>query len=152
MMWIDGMDLPARRGTLCEFVPDLDGFHYEARLLDSGSEPNRVLLRTFGAEEILSRVEDCPTTKAEALVGRYCCVSGGIVAEFSLTEGNVFMKTTGRFGQARFKLESVADGLWRTIPVGQQAVLVGTIDVCTDFASFTYTSSRTRQLTFRRLD
>lgn len=149
---IDGMDMPVER--------DKDGIWWPAgiwrylkqslEMEGSPESPTAIRFTDFGNRDRLLAVaradERVPWTH---VVGRYHSV--GIATEIVISGADRQLSLTamGRFGSVSYRLECLADGIWRARPL-TESFIGGVLSFTEDPDMFRFSTFRTFALQFRR--
>jgi D-aminopeptidase len=148
---IDGFDIPVE--------PDDDGVLSPAGTFGSmklgvtlgGNQvrPASVRFSDFGNVDDLAWVPPVDDPDMSAIVGRYRSSTTGTDATICETSDGPWLSTIGRFGSAEFKLECLANGIWRAKSTSY-SFFGGILLFDGDGGAFRFSSLRTRALRFRR--
>ena len=148
---IDGAAVPLARDGAGAWRPAgiVSSMNLALTFKGDPERPASIRLSDYGNVDELVAVTPVAEADVVAIAGRYSSRSTGTEASISQTEHGLQLSTIGRFGSAEFKLEAVADRIWRaTAKGGVGSVVILTFDA--DGASFHLSSFRTRGLPFRR--
>jgi len=147
---IDALDIPviADDAGVLRPVDNFSYLHTSLRLFGDIREPTSARLVEFGNVDDLERVRK--SEQAEAILGHYRAETTGTEAFFLETDTGPILQTAGRFGAARFTLQHLAPGIWRSVAV-PAVPLGGILSFDRDGSRFRFSSSRTRGLTFHRV-
>ena len=120
------------------------------KLVGDPIRPASIRFSDFGNLDELTAVKASHKNNASAIEGRYRSDTTGTQAIISETDDGAKMHTIGRFGSAEFKLNCLADAIWRakspTSPMQGDGILV----VDDDGAMLHFSTCCTAALPFRR--
>jgi D-aminopeptidase len=149
---IDGDDLP--------FVPDDDGtlrpaaiwafIKHEVRLAGDVAKPRSIEFSDFGTRDDLIKEPPPLPDSVTGILGTYRSETTATQAAIGQLDDGPRLTTVGRFGSATYRLECLADRIWRAKALGVMQ-WGGVLSFDPDGAAFRYTTSRTRSLIFRRI-
>jgi len=153
MIGVNGLDLPVKlddRGILRP-VGSLEHLKLEFMLQGDSQRPASILFSDFGNVTQLTRLSSESEPEAGKIQGRYRSdMTQTDIAIVNTREG-LRLHSTGRFGAAHYKLESLAQGVYRCrstdlFPWGGVLLFDG------DGGGFRFSSYQTWALRFRRLN
>jgi D-aminopeptidase len=148
---VDGMDIPVEPHE-CGALRPVGIFRYERKeltLIGDPMTPSAIELNDFGHLETLLRLEQTGDDDGNRIVGEYQSNSTGIRAIISKVANGLRLATSGKFGSAEYRLENLADGVWRA--KSNVWVFFGGILSFDDSATvFRFSTHRTRALPFHR--
>jgi D-aminopeptidase len=146
---IDGMDIP--------FEPDngvlrpVGIFRSERQtvtLIGDPERPSSIQFSDFGNVDTLTRQKPPERINVGDIVGRYLSKTTRVDATIAGTEEGPRLTTCGPFGSVSYRLECLADGIWRAkLAPGDYW---GGILLFDHTDTFLFCSPRTRMLRFRR--
>lgn len=151
---LDGLDLPFApddEGVLWPTPEAMGHVRHGVTLLGDPAQPASIQFSDFGELDELVRVEPAARPGVGAAAGRYRCEAMRSEATIFDADGGPRMSAVGPFGSVEYRLESLADGIWRA---GSPNVLgprnsVVSLDGRDRLLFSTYL---TRTLPFRRID
>jgi D-aminopeptidase len=149
---IDGDDLP--------FVLDEDGtlrpapiwafIRQEVRLIGDPANPRSIRFSDFGTLDDLVKEPPPSGNSVEGIVGTYRSESTTTQATVGEGDDGPRFVAVGRFGSVTYRLECLADGIWRAKALGVMP-WDGILSFDPGGGAFRYSTSRTRSLIFRRI-
>jgi D-aminopeptidase len=113
---IDGFDMPVahdERGSLSPTAPFVFGPRQTLALTGDSREPSAIQLSECGNADELIRVTPGLRPDLRAIAGHYRAPSAAISAHIHESAAGAQLDVSCRFGQARYDLEYLADGIWR---------------------------------------
>jgi hypothetical protein len=119
--------------------------------LDGPERPTIIRFNDFGNIDELYAVNPSEGSELSTVRGRYRSPSTHIEATIHGDTGMPTLKTTGRFGSTESRLESIAEGVWRSRPT-LDFPPGGVLSFSEDASRLTFSSFRTRALPFERVD
>lgn len=149
---VNGFDVPVQsdgRGKLRP-IGSLEHLRLEFVLHGNSQEPSSILFSDFGNATELERLPSGNDLTTEEVTGRYRSDTTGTEVTILHTLEGLRLHSSGRFGGAQYKLDSVARGVYRcrsvdVFPWG------GILLFDRDGARFRFSSYQTWALSFRRL-
>jgi len=147
---IDGGDMQLVAGDDGVLRPTLDFeyFRYSITPVGSVHEPHAILFNNFGNVDELEVLEAMPDCDPNTIAGTYRSTAARATVTITATDGRIsFM---GPFGSAHYKLQSLADRIWRAssttaMPWG------GILVFDTDRRLFRFSTARNSGLLFQRV-
>jgi D-aminopeptidase len=149
---IDGLDLtvePDGEGVLWP-SGGAEYLKLSLQLVGDPREPSAIRFSDFGNPDHLVRVQTRAEPDGKAIAGRYRSPGTGTEATILANDERIELITVGRFGSAKFKLVSLADGIWRATAAGP-IPWGGVLTFDAENTLFRFSNNlRTRHLPFRR--
>jgi D-aminopeptidase len=122
------------------------------KLIGDRESPSAIHLNDFGMLDELPRVQrPAAEVTMNAMAGRYKSSATHTEATISSTDEDVRLHTVGRFGTAEFKLERLANGIWRARSTNTMTPWGGILSFEDDGAAFRFSSFGLRALPFHRV-
>jgi CubicO group peptidase (beta-lactamase class C family) len=157
---MDRQQMASINGDDMQFAADDDGVlrpapvwgFVEQTITLTGGElhaPTSIRLSDFGNGDELFAEKPADVSDAGAIAGRYLSASTCTDAKIFEADDGARLSTTGRFGSSTFRLECLAEGIWRAKSLGAMA-LGGILLFDGDSRAFRYSNSRTCRLLFQR--
>jgi hypothetical protein len=146
---IDGLDVPCvRDGDLLHPTAEYSSIKYMLTVADD--PPTLIRFNDFGNHDEFTAL---PLPRSEVVVpfGRYRSESTGTEAMVFEKDDGARLRTIGRFGFVDFRLECLADRIWRAKPTQSIFPLGGVLVFEDDGSEFRFSSSRLWSLPFRRV-
>jgi CubicO group peptidase (beta-lactamase class C family) len=148
---IDGGDLPIEpddTGVL--WTAGMASYMKKAiTLIGDRSKPTVIRLSDFGNLDELVLVKPAEQVDVCAVAGRYRSDATNTNATISESDHGPRLNTVGRFGSAEFKLETLAEGIWRGISTSAMP-WGGILSFDGGCETFRFSDLITRALPFRR--
>jgi D-aminopeptidase len=151
---VGGVDLP--------LMPDDDGVlwytdlwrdgKFGIKLVGDRECPELIRVTDFGnADEFLVERPANPNSSLD-IHGRYDLKGASVVAIISNIPSGISLRATGPFGVADYRLERLADRIWRARPAVHSRVgyLGGILSFSEDGETFSFSNIQMRSLVFRR--
>lgn len=149
MISVGGADVPMRTEPDGSLVPVIPVFQVRVIAPDGEERPQTIRFADMGAEAVLHRIEPDPDASAAPFAGSYRSVATGSTAEIVEADGTAILTIAGRFGTARYILESLGGGLWKASSLQFPMPLLGGV-VEFDASGLALTTGRTRRLRFEK--
>lgn len=148
---IDGYDwhfVSAENGVLRP-APIWSHLKLKVATVGDPRRPTAIRFSDFSNTDDLVAVRPPESVDTRAITGQYRSSTTGTGATISESEEGLRLVTVGRFGSMTYRLECLAEGIWRArsgCAIPWDAIL----SFCGDGAAFLFTTLRTRALSFRR--
>lgn len=121
------------------------------RLVGDRRKPTAILCNDFGNCDELLAVVPAREHEADAVIGHYRSHSTGVDARILQTRDGVRLSTTNRFGTTEYRLECLAQNIWKATSLGE-IPWGGILSFDREQSLFSFSSAqRTRLLPFQRL-
>jgi len=148
---IDGDDMPFVRDDQGRLSPvPLWGFVKQTvTLVAHGERPDGLSFSDFGNIDVLLARKPAEAAPVATIAGEYQSQTTSTTARIFGTDEAPELTMTGRFGSASYRLECLAEGIWRARAVGAMP-WGGILSFDGAQGTFGYSTSRTRALNFRR--
>jgi D-aminopeptidase len=152
MAAIDGQDMPIDLDEDGRWRPIGALGYVKQRLTLKGesTKPASIELNEYGNLDTLVREKSPIMTRTNEIIGRFCSETTGTEAVISDGGGSPCLTTLGRFGSVLYRLECLAEDIWRA-KSRRLEFLGGVLSFCRDRGAFRFSSGRTKALIFRRV-
>ena len=148
---LDGMDMPVESdgGHLLWPTGTFRNVKTQLTLIGDLQNPTQVQVSDCGTVDTLVRTSLVTKDCANAIYGQYRSESTGTIATVSPTPEEPSLVSYGRFGSATYRLECLAEGIWRA-KSKRAPWLGGILSFDAKGDAFSFATYRTLGLHFRR--
>jgi hypothetical protein len=118
-------------------------------LMGDPLQPSGVRFADFGNIDEFTRQTPAKADQSQQIAGRFRSEAIGVEATITAGKDGPLLKTVGRLGSAEYRLDCLADGIWRTRPARLE-FLGGTLAFDEEAHGFSFSNYQTRSLRFKR--
>jgi D-aminopeptidase len=151
MVSIGGINVPfdLDQGNTLHPNPLFSYLKQTVTLIGDPLQPSGIQLSDFGNIDEFTRQPGTETDQSQKIAGRFRSEAIGVEATIAAAEDGPRLETVGPLGSAAYRLDCLADGIWRTQPARLE-FLGGILAFDEQAHGFSFSNYQTRPLRFKR--